>query len=91
MSRQALRQQLHIIPGTLPQKPAFAEQVMNLKRMARVQSDRGQIDAEPARLDVKAIKIHNNDDYAGEIIACLAVTKNGRIISFVKPEVAISL
>jgi hypothetical protein len=64
---------------------------MNLKRMARIKSNRAQIDAEPARLDVKTIKIHNNDDYAGEIIACLAVTKNRRIISFVKPEVAIAL
>lgn len=48
---------------------------MDLKRMTRVQTHRAQIDAEPAGLNVKAVKIHHDDDYAREIIACLAVTK----------------
>jgi hypothetical protein len=59
--------------------------------MARLQSNRAQIDLNPARLDVETVKIHNHDDYAGEIIACLAVTKNRRIIGFMKAQVVIAL
>jgi hypothetical protein len=91
MRRKAFGRELNVILGALPQKPAFAEQVMNLKRMTRVQPDRAQIDVDPARLHMKAVKIHHDDDYARKIVSRLAVTKERWIIGSMKLQVAIAL
>ena len=71
MRRQAFRHKLHVVGRALPQKPAFAEQVMHLKRVTGVQPDRAQIDGEPTRLSVKAVKIHHDNDYARKVVGCL--------------------
>jgi hypothetical protein len=74
MRWQTFGREFHIIPGTLPQKPAPTEQVMSLKRMRRVQSDGAEIEIYPRRLYVKTIKVHHDDDHIGEIVCGLGVT-----------------
>src|SRR5215470_5686757 len=91
MRRKAFWDEFHVIPGTLPQKTAFAKQVMNLKRMTRVQADRTQIYARPTRLSVKTVEIHDDDNYVRKIVSCLAVTQESWIIGFMELQVAIAL
>src|SRR5215467_8674005 len=64
---------------------------MSLKRMALVETDRAQVEAEPAPLLVKAVEIYHHDDYVSEIVASFAVTKECRVIGFMKPQVVIAL
>jgi len=91
MRWQIFRRELNIIPRTLPQKPALTKQVMSLKRMTRVQSDGAEIEIDPARLHVETIKVHHDDDHAGEIIGGLAVTNQCWIVRSMKPQVVIAL
>src|ERR1700747_1049557 len=53
--------------------------------------DRAQVEAQPASLLMKAVKIYPHDVYAREIVGSLAGTKECRIIGFMKPQAVIAL
>ena len=64
---------------------------MNLESLIGVQPKGTEIEINPSRLHVEAVKVNDDDDYVGKIVGRLAVTDQLRIIRFMKTEVAITL
>ena len=89
--RETFRHEFHIVPSTLPQKAAVAKQIMNLKGLSRFESERIEIEINPACLAVEGIEIDDDDDDVGKIFGRLAVTNQRWIISSVEAKAVIAL
>ena len=63
MRREAFRRKLHVIPGTVPRILTVTEQIMHPERLISLQPKRTEVEINPSRLRVDAIKIHDDDDY----------------------------
>src|SRR5215472_10291122 len=91
MRGQAFGDEFNVITRSLPQKSAATKQVLYLVSVPGVQSDRLQVEIQPATLSVKTVEIDHGNDYIRKIFVVLAVADQRRVIGIMETQIAIAL
>jgi hypothetical protein len=90
MRWQALGCEFDVIPRTVPQITALAQQIMSLKRMIRIHSNCTETKINPAGLPMEGIQIYNRQDHIRPVLGCFAVTDQRGIVGLVELQIVIA-